>query len=480
MQKIIRNVIAVLIITGGVVLFNYPTIATFVNNAFASREVSEYTKIVENMDEDALQKEIDMALAYNQSLPLSFPADPFSTQNIRDFTGTEFENFDLIQPGAMIGYIEVPQIDVYQPVYYGTSDEVLDKGLGLVENTSLPVGGPGTHAVISGHTGMATRKLFTDLVDLVEGDLFFVHVLNQHFAYKVDQIRVVWPEETEELAIRQGQDYVTLVTCTPFGINDHRLLVRGSRVDYDFTKEDVSPNIFRRHPAYVKWVLILSAGLLLIILFILKVRHDHKKDQRKAARQRAGLDTGKGSSARREDARRGRRKRGRRGKQKDLVAAVAKDRAAAAKAGRSSGKVGAAGKAGEVGATVAKAGKAGEAGAIATKAGKTGKAGMAGTSGETAQKAGESPNRGRTDRAKYYEAVKSEKMKSGDAGRLPEHLEDAGDAKVAEAVTDGTPSAGAGHTEDGANLRELPDQQAAAEDLKKGSVDPGADSQQND
>ncbi|MBR2187809.1 MAG: class C sortase [Eubacterium sp.] len=279
MQKFVRSFIAILIISGGVILFNYPTIATFVNNLFAYREISEYTEAANSLDQAALDEELALAHAYNEALPMSFPADPFSSTNIRNFTGTDFESFDLVQNGAMIGYLEIPEINLYQPVYYGTSNEVLDKGLGLVENTSLPVGGTGTHAVISGHTGMATRKLFTNLDEMKNGDLFFIHVLNQHFAYQVDQIEVVLPEQTEDLAIEKGQDYVTLVTCTPFGINDHRLLVRGSRVDYDFSEKEKEPALLQAYPAYRKWLLILGAGLAVIILFIIKVVRDLRKER---------------------------------------------------------------------------------------------------------------------------------------------------------------------------------------------------------
>lgn len=289
MRKLLKRLVAVLIISAGVIMFNYPTIATFVNNVFANREISEYQEAASGLDEEELNREIALAQAYNQSLPMSFPADPFSGSSIRDFTGTEFENFDLVQPGTMIGYIEIPNIDVYQPIYYGTSDEVLDKGLGLVENTSLPVGGPGTHAVISGHTGMATRKLFTDLTEMKNGDLFFIHVLNQHFAYQVDQILVVLPEETEALAIQKGLDLVTLVTCTPFGINDHRLLVRGARVDYDFGSETGNQGLLRGHLAWLKWIASLGAGLLFIILLAVKAHRDHKRDMersQKAAKKR--------------------------------------------------------------------------------------------------------------------------------------------------------------------------------------------------
>ena len=198
MSKAGRRIIFFIIVLFGLVVFNYPNIATFVNNLTANREISEYQESIQEADTTWIEHEMELAYAYNQSLPMSFPADPFSQSNIRSFTGTEFEHFDMVQDGAVIGYVEVPSINIYLPVYYGTSDEVLEKGLGLVENTSLPVGGEGTHSVISGHTGMASRKLFTDLNLVKEGEEFFLHVLDQHFAYKVNQIKVVLPHETQE------------------------------------------------------------------------------------------------------------------------------------------------------------------------------------------------------------------------------------------------------------------------------------------
>ncbi|ACV23439.1 class C sortase [Slackia heliotrinireducens] len=268
---------AILIVTAGVLLFSYPVLASAVNDYFAFREVSEYTADVEAMDQSELDRQIALAQAYNQDLPLSFPADPFSGNNLQDFEGTEFEDFELVQPGAMIGYLEIPDIHVYQSMYYGTSEEVLSKGLGLVENTSLPVGGPGTHAVISGHTGMASRALFTDLDKLEIGQVFFVHVLNQHFAYEVDQIVVVLPHETEELMIQKDQDLVTLVTCTPFGINDHRLLVRGHRIDWDFSVQEKGLGSLAG-PNWTLWISILSVGAIIILLMIAKVWRDRRKD----------------------------------------------------------------------------------------------------------------------------------------------------------------------------------------------------------
>lgn len=269
------NVLAFLIVVGGVVLLCYPSFSGFINDKFAYREIEEYQKDVADYSEEKLKKMLETASAYNQSLPGGYPADPFTEQNIKELTEPEFRDFPMLQPGAMLGYVEIPAIDVYLPVYYGTSAEVLKEGLGLVENSSLPVGGVGTHAVISGHTGMASKKMFSDLNLLKEKDLFFIHVLNQHFAYQVDQIKVVWPTETDELQIQKGKDYVTLLTCTPFGVNDHRLLVRGTRIDYDFDG-DKRENTIIPEVAMEKYLWIVVLGsiifMILIALIVKKIR----------------------------------------------------------------------------------------------------------------------------------------------------------------------------------------------------------------
>lgn len=267
-----RRIIAFAIILCGVFMVNYSTLATFVNNLFAYREVGAYEQKIDAMDAQQLKQEMEMAKAYNASLPLSFPADPFTEKNINKFENTKFENFDMIRDGAVLGYIDIPKISIYQSIYYGTSKKVLDKGLGVVENSSLPVGGKGTHSVISAHSGLASRKLFTDLDKMEKGDLFFVHVLDKHFAYKVDQIKVVLPENADDLKIEQDHDYVTLLTCTPFGINDHRLLVRGERTPYDFSQDET--NWFEKRLHWMLWGAILLAGLVFLILVWRKMRKD--------------------------------------------------------------------------------------------------------------------------------------------------------------------------------------------------------------
>jgi sortase A len=280
-MKKIFNILGTLIILSGIILLCYPSFANWINKRFEYNEISNYNTTVETMDDSRMQKELDMAMAYNQSLPVSFPADPFTRQNERDLTNTKFNGFDMVQKGAMIGYVEVPSIDVYLPIYYGTDEETLQKGAGLVENTSLPVGGSGTHAVISAHTGLASRKLFTDLSEVKEGELFFIHVLDLNLAYKVDQIKVVLPEQTSDLMIQKGKDLVTLLTCTPFGINDHRLLVRGARTDYDFSMDENESGIVpkTRHMDMYFWIAVLASAM--AVGMILLVVHNAKKGRQK-------------------------------------------------------------------------------------------------------------------------------------------------------------------------------------------------------
>ena len=221
-QEHVRRLISCLVITVGLLGLNYPFLAGVVNDLFAYRELQGYQTEIQNTDDAELAQTLETARAYNAAL---------SSGGSR----TEFEDFTLLQTDALLGYVEVPQIGVYMAVRYGTENEVLKQSCGLVEDSSLPVGGESTHAVISGHTGMASKKMLTDLTQMQTGDIFFLHALGQDLAYQVDQITVVEPWDVDELAIVKGEDYVTLLTCTPYGVNDHRLLVRGSRIVYDFS-----------------------------------------------------------------------------------------------------------------------------------------------------------------------------------------------------------------------------------------------------
>ena len=221
-QEHVRRLISCLVITVGLLGLNYPFLAGVVNDLFAYRELQGYQTEIQNTDDEELAQTLETARAYNTALSSGGSL-------------TEFEDFTLLQTDALLGYVEVPQIGVYMAVRYGTENEVLKQSCGLVEDSSLPVGGESTHAVISGHTGMASKKMLTDLTQMQTGDIFFLHALGQDLAYQVDQITVVEPWDVDELAIVKGEDYVTLLTCTPYGVNDQRLLVRGSRIVYDFS-----------------------------------------------------------------------------------------------------------------------------------------------------------------------------------------------------------------------------------------------------
>lgn len=283
MGRKVRRFIAALIIAGGIILVSYPSFASFINQRFANREIQNYKTKMKDMSAEKLKKTMQLAYDYNATLPGGYPADPFTGSNIANLKGTKFEDFWMVQDGAMLGYVEVPKIDVYLPIYYGTSKKVLNQGAGVVGNTSLPVGGKGTHSVISAHTGMASKKLFTDLNLVKEGDIFFTHVLNQNFAYKVDQIKVVLPEDTQDLYIEKDKDYVTLLTCTPFGVNDHRLLVRGERIAYDFGQKSTNKITPKTALNKYLWMIVLGIVILIILIKIIhrwKSRRFNKKTER--------------------------------------------------------------------------------------------------------------------------------------------------------------------------------------------------------
>ena len=282
MVKKIRRLIASLIVIGGIVLICYPSFSSFINQQFANKEIASYDTNMENVSEQELKETMKKAYKYNETLPRAYPADPFTKNNISNLKGTGFENFWMVQMGEMIGYVEIPSINTYLPIYYGTSKEVLEKGAGVVENTSLPVGGKGTHSVLSAHTGMASKKLFTDLNLVKKDDIFFIHVLNQNFAYQVDQIKIVLPEDTKDLYIEKDKDYVTLLTCTPFGINDHRLLVRGERIDYDFSQKKTNNSITKTTLKDYLWLIVFGVIFLIFLFKVVKRLKQRKNNRQKA------------------------------------------------------------------------------------------------------------------------------------------------------------------------------------------------------
>lgn len=226
MKKKSSNAFLILILVIGLSLLLYPSFADYWNSFTSSRAIASYTDQIATMDTETYRHIWDEAWEYNRSL-----IDRPNSYLLSDEQRAEYERLLDISGLGIMGYIEVPSINVSLPVYHGTSESVLQVAVGHLEWTSLPVGGESSHCVVSGHRGLPSARLFTDLDKLVEGDYFMLHVLEETLTYEVDQIRIVLPHETEELLIKEGKDLCTLVTCTPYGVNSHRLLVRGHRVD---------------------------------------------------------------------------------------------------------------------------------------------------------------------------------------------------------------------------------------------------------
>ena len=215
-------------------LMLYPLVGEILSEKYHSDVETVYTAAIENTDDAELTVQRQAAEQYNAMLSgtaaiteggASAPPLPYAEQ---------------LAVGGIMAYVDIPKIDVYLPVQHGTDAETLERAVGHVAGTSLPVGGSSTHAVLSAHSGMASSKLFSDIDQLTEGDTFYIHVLGEVLAYKVDAINTVLPTDTRLLQIEEGKDYVTLVTCTPFGINTHRLLVRGHRVPYTSEQDAVA------------------------------------------------------------------------------------------------------------------------------------------------------------------------------------------------------------------------------------------------
>ena len=234
MRKKLPIIFMVVIFLIGLGIMLYPVISNFYIEHKQSTVINNYEKVIENTSNEELKAEIERAQKYNELLTGNvIITDPFDLEAQKKLKeDTDYFNIINLAGDGIMGYISIPKINVKLPIYHGTSEEVLQKGVGHLENTSLPIGGEGSHSVLSGHTGLSTAKLFTDLNKVEEGNIFYMEVLGEKLAYKVDQIKIVEPHDTSDLVINSTEDYVTLVTCTPYGVNSHRLLVRGVRVPY--------------------------------------------------------------------------------------------------------------------------------------------------------------------------------------------------------------------------------------------------------
>lgn len=230
MKKYLPIIAISLIFIIGLGILCYPLVSSVINNAGVRNEAKVEYERVQKMETDEIDALFAEADEYNKSLLNNvIITDPFDEKAYQAI-GEHYEETFNAGPDGLIGYVDIPKINVYLPIYHGTSTEVLSRGAGHLENTAFPVGGADTHSVISAHTAFPTETFFDYLTDLEEGDEFFIHVLNRVLTYRVDQIKVVLPENTEDMHVEEGRDLVTLLTCTPYSINSHRLLVRGTRV----------------------------------------------------------------------------------------------------------------------------------------------------------------------------------------------------------------------------------------------------------
>ena len=276
MKKNRSNIILILIFLVGLSVMLYPTVSDYVNQKNQSRAVASYSEEVENLSDVDYQAYFDAADDYNRRLAET-PDAFYRPEEVSGYTDT----LDVSGTGIM-GYITIPKIGVELPVYHGTSDGVLQVAAGHLEGSSLPVGGAGTHAVISAHRGLPSAKLFTNLDELEVGDTFTITVLNRVLTYEVDQISIVLPTETDLLQPVEGKDYVTLMTCTPYGINTHRLLVRGKRIENAENQKHirVTADALRIEPIIVAPALAVPM-LLVMLVVMLAVPHLRKrKNQR--------------------------------------------------------------------------------------------------------------------------------------------------------------------------------------------------------
>lgn len=278
-RGIVKGLMVFLLFGIAIALTMYPFISNWLFENKTDSVADAVEQAAQEMDNSEQQAALQAAREYNQVLANGHVTltDPFEADKSQEDLA-EYESLLNLTDDGVMGTVEIPVIDVSLPIYHGTSESVLQKGVGHLHGTSLPVGGESTHTVLTGHTGLSKAKLFTDLTEMEEGDIFFLHVMGENLAYEVDQIKVVLPSELDDLKIVPGEDYCTLVTCTPYGVNSHRLLVRGVRTDYQEAVEN--PETFEDKEVESKWMeeykkaLLISIGCFIGCLVVLGiVRH---------------------------------------------------------------------------------------------------------------------------------------------------------------------------------------------------------------
>lgn len=258
----------------------YPAISSYYNERHQSEIHTAYVKVVEQADDSELIEARQQAIAYNETI-IPGTADAYS-QTALIAASEGYESLLNLAGDGIMAYIEIPSIDVHLPIYHGTGNDSLERGVGHLLGSSLPVGGSNTHSILTGHSGMASQKMFTDITQMQIGDVFYIHVLDETLAYQVCQLNTVLPHDTTYLGIEPNKDLCTLVTCTPVGVNTHRLLVRGSRIPYE-EAEVIQEQIVAEQASISTWEqqylqgLFMGGGAVCVITVLIlvakKVRH---------------------------------------------------------------------------------------------------------------------------------------------------------------------------------------------------------------
>lgn len=270
-RKHFTTILLLLILLAGVSLLLYPTVSDYWNSFHQSRAIATYVDAVAELDESDYEEMWAAAVAYNEAL-----LENSDRWNLTKEEEEEYNSILDVTGTGIMGYIEIPKIDVYLPIYHGTDEGVLEVAIGHLSGSSFPVGGEGTHCVVSGHRGLPSAKLFTDLDELEEGDIFMMYVLGQTLTYEIDQILIVEPDDMTSLEIEAGRDLCTLVTCTPYGVNSHRMLVRGHRVE---NQEDYTVSVTSDASLVDEKIVALCVAvpILVVLLFAVMVGHRRKR-----------------------------------------------------------------------------------------------------------------------------------------------------------------------------------------------------------
>ena len=276
----IKDIIRLIVLLVAFSVLLYPTFSSYLNEKNGSKVVSYYDEESIKLSKAEKEQMLEDARAYNQEMLGNIDLiDPFSQEDVE--IDARYEELLNVDGSGMMGYIRIPKINIELPIYHGTSEAVLQAGVGHFWGTSLPVGGESTHTVLTGHRGLPTKTLFTNMDKLEVGDIFYIKVLDETLAYQIDQILTVLPQETDSLSIEPGKDYATLVTCTPFAINTHRLLVRGERIPYEeATKQEpdtnIKPELSFTAKVLIATIIVIFIGLMIAVIYSIRDRKRRK------------------------------------------------------------------------------------------------------------------------------------------------------------------------------------------------------------